>query len=92
MTFGDWVVDTERHSVTCASRPIQLTTKEYDLLAYLLENQREVLSRDKIMRDAWGADDADSPRSVDNFVKRLRVKLPFLHIETIYGVGYRCVQ
>lgn len=90
--MGRCEVDLERHVVTCDGTPVSLTTKEYDLLAFLLRNQNEILTREKIMQEAWGDEFQDTPRSVDNFVKRLRSKVPGLCIETVYGVGYRCIR
>jgi two-component system response regulator CssR len=71
---------------------IDLTSKEFDLLIYLLDNKRQALSREQIINNVWGNDYFGSDRVVDDLVRRLRQKMPALKIETIYGHGYRMVE
>lgn len=71
---------------------IDLTAKEFDLLLLFLRHQQQQLDREQILQNIWGNDYFGSDRVVDNLVRRLRRKLPELHLETIYGYGYRLVE
>lgn len=68
-----------------------LTYKEYELLKYMLQNKKIVLSREKIMQNVWGFDFEGESRTVDMHIKTLRDKLgakDYL-IKTVRGVGYK---
>ncbi len=90
---GDLKMDTARHIVQRAGRPVALTTVEYRLLEYLLRNKGRVLSRVDIEEAIWGLnDDADS-NVVDVYINHLRKKIdrPFHRplIHTVRGFGYK---
>jgi hypothetical protein len=68
---------------------IELTSKEYDLLYFLLGKKAQKFSRDEILYAVWGNDYTGSNRVVDDLMRRLRNKLPHLRVETLYGYGYR---
>lgn len=89
LTVDIYKIDTDRRSVYQDNELIQLTSKEYDLLIYLVENPGKAFSRDQILNVVWGEDYFGSDRVVDDLLRRLRQKLPKLQIETIYGYGYR---
>ncbi len=93
ITLGNLIVDPARREVTAAGRPIELRTKEFDLLVVLAENRGLVLSRDKLLELAWGYDFAGQTRTVDVHVAHLRDKLAGsnVEIETVWGVGYKLV-
>lgn len=94
VTFADWRVDTARHSVTRAGVAIELSRKEFDLLALLASHLGQVVTREVCLDTLWwGADLADT-RTLDTHVKRLRHKLEVdpaspRHLLTIRGVGFR---
>jgi phosphate regulon transcriptional regulator PhoB len=93
LTVGTVSLDPARHLVTIASRPVELTPKEFDLLHALLEAGGRVLSREHLLNRVWGyarADEIES-RTVDVHIRRLRAKLgpEERRIATIKGVGYR---
>ncbi len=71
---------------------IELTAREFDLLQLFIRHQQQQLDREQILQHIWGHDYFGSDRVVDNLVRRLRRKLPELHLETIYGYGYRLVE
>ncbi|MBQ8895001.1 MAG: response regulator transcription factor [Clostridia bacterium] len=69
---------------------VPLTQKEFDLLAYLMNNPREVLTRNQILNAIWNYDYEGDPRTVDTHIKQLRAKLKAngTFIRTIHGLGY----
>ena len=89
LSLGDYLVDKERRCVSCNGQNLSLTSKEYDLLLYLLEHPGKAFSRDQILTTVWGDDYFGSDRVVDDLMRRLRQKMPNLSVETIYGYGYR---
>jgi two-component system, OmpR family, response regulator len=90
--LGDVSLNRETHDVTIAGRPVELTAKEFDLLAYFLSNPGAVLSRDVLLDRVWGVSYPGGTRTVDVHVAQLRRKLgrPGL-IRTLRGSGYKAV-
>lgn len=90
--WGRLTVNRDTRSVEYAGEPVQLTKREFDLLAYLLQNQNIACSRDRLMEKVWGYDFRGETNLVDVYVRYLRNKLDYrFHIElirTIRGVGY----
>ncbi len=84
-------IDKDRRSVYCNQELISLTSKEYDLLIYLIDNPNKALSRQTIIDSVWGDDYFGSDRVVDDLMRRLRQKMPELSVETIYAFGYRFI-
>ncbi len=91
LTYKDLTQDDERHEVTAGGERVTLTFKEFELLRYLLLNQRIVLSRDRIMEAVWGYDFEGESRTVDMHIKTLRQKLGAAgaYIVTVRNVGYK---
>ena len=87
--FNGYVIDFDKRIVTENGVNINLTSKEYDLLFFLLQNKAKAFSRDQILDNVWGTDYFGSDRVVDDLMRRLRQKMPALNVETIYGFGYR---
>jgi DNA-binding response OmpR family regulator len=92
LTLGDLILNRETHDVTVAGRSVELTAKEFDLLAYFLANPGAVLSRDVLLDRVWGVEYPGGTRTVDVHVAQLRRKLgrPEL-IRTLRGSGYKAV-
>jgi DNA-binding response OmpR family regulator len=90
---GDVTLDQDRREVTAAGKPVELRTKEFDLLAVLMQNPGIVLTRERLLEIAWGYDFAGETRTVDVHVAHLRKKLAGAQtqIETVSGVGYKLV-
>ena len=87
---GAIVIDKAGHEVSVHGRPIQLTAKEFALLAYMCERRGKVLSRDHLLARVWGNRYDGGPRTVDIHVRRLRAKLGGdLPLETLRGSGYK---
>lgn len=90
VVMADYRIDLTSESVTTrAGVGIELTYREFQLLAYLLKNQHKPLTREQLLVQLWGNDYFGSDRVVDDLVRRLRKKMPALPLETIYGQGYR---
>lgn len=92
--FGDVEVNVAFHTVSRAGHPVDLTAREVRLLEQLVLHPGRVQSRQQLLDGAWGMDYEGSERTVDNFVRRLRVKLEPdadvpRHIVTVVGLGYR---
>lgn len=87
-------LDEGAHLAETAERPIDLTPREFELLACLMRHGGKVLSRDQLLKEAWGWEYLVETKTVDTHVKRLRDKLeaagvdPAL-VETVRGYGYR---
>ena len=92
LVYADLQLDPVTREVRRAGRPIELTPKEFDLLAYLLRHARRVLARERILQAVWGYDFGGDGAVLDVYVGYLRAKLeaagePRL-IQTVRGVGY----
>jgi len=91
---GTLRMDVERRVVTVADSAIELTRLEFDLLHRLLINPGRVLTRERLLEQAWGYEYVGDTRAVDSAVKRLRAKLRAASpdadcIESVRGIGYR---
>ena len=89
---GDLMVDLERYDVTVAGRRVNLTYKEFQLLALLASNPGRVYTREALLSNVWDYDYVGGTRTVDVHVRRLRSKVEgpgHSYIETIWNVGYR---
>ena len=90
LKVGALVVDRAGHEVVVEGRSIQLTAKEFALLAFLAQNRGRVFSRETLLARVWGARYEGGPRTVDIHVRRLRMKLgDALPLETLRGAGYK---
>lgn len=89
------VLDKKTREVAMNGTSIELTLKEFELLAYLMENSRRVASREELLDHVWGYDYCGETRTLDMHVKTLRQKLGAEGgslIKTVRGVGYRFVK
>jgi DNA-binding response OmpR family regulator len=91
LSSGELQVDLAQHVVTVEGAAIELTPKEFDLLALLVRNPGRAFARDYLLEKVWGYDYGGFDRTVDTHVLRLRKKLGSMgdRIETVWGVGYR---
>ncbi|MBN6189359.1 response regulator transcription factor [Aneurinibacillus sp. BA2021] len=89
LTVCSYTVWEKERRVWKGDEPIELTSKELDLLLLFLAHPGQALSREQMLAHVWGADYFGTDRAVDDLVRRLRKKMPDLHIETLYGYGYR---
>ena len=91
---GRLSIDSARREVTLDDRLIPLKPKEYELLLFMAEHRRQVLSRSMILERVWGWDYIGNSRTVDVHVRWLRKKIEAdpaqpTYITTIRGAGYR---
>ena len=90
VTVGDLEVDLRRREARRSGAVVALTTREFDLLAFLAGNVGLALSRQQLLDGVWGTDWYGDERTVDVHVAQLRKKLGSdLPLATVWGVGYR---
>jgi len=93
--FADVEVDLDRQLVRRAGQMVELTEREYDVLAFMIDAEGRALTRDHILSGVWGRGYFGTDRTVDNFIQRLRQKLDTAgspeHFLTVRGVGYRFI-
>jgi DNA-binding response OmpR family regulator len=92
--FGPVEIDVEARVMKVNGAECEVTALEFDLLKYLTDQPMRAVTREQIMQAVWGAGHAGTPRTVDNFIARLRSKIGDdpanpKFIETVRGVGYR---
>ena len=89
LIYRDIVMDLDAYRVTVDGALLDLTTREFELLKELLQNQGRVLTRSVLLGQLWNYDFIGDERIVDSHIKNLRKKLNRDYIETVRGVGYR---
>jgi len=92
LVVGDLSLNPDTHEVRRGDREIKLTQREFELLEYLMRNERIVISRQRLLEDVWGYDPFATTNTIEVFVSNLRRKLeaggePRL-LHTIRGAGY----
>ncbi|HTU86813.1 MAG TPA: response regulator transcription factor [Solirubrobacteraceae bacterium] len=92
LNIGDLKLNPDTHEVTRAGRTVDLTQREFELLEYLMRNERIVISRQRLLDEVWGYDPFSMTNTIEVFVSNLRRKLeaggePRL-LHTIRGAGY----
>ena len=92
--FGDAAVNFSAMEARRKGQPVALTTLEFKILRYMIQNERRVLSRDELLNRVWGYENYPHTRTVDNFILRLRQKFERdpsrpVHFRTVHGVGYK---
>jgi two-component system, OmpR family, response regulator NblR len=92
LRFGDLVLDLATRQALRNNRSIELTMKEFDLLRYLMEHPREVLTREQILENVWGYDFGGESNVIEVYIRYLRLKIDEEGekrlIQTVRGVGY----
>jgi DNA-binding response OmpR family regulator len=92
LRVGDLMLNPDTHEVSRGERKIELTQREFELLEYLMRNERLVISRQKLLDEVWGYDPFSITNTIEVFVSNLRRKLeaggePRL-LHTVRGAGY----
>ncbi len=92
LRFGELTLDLGNRTAIRNNRVIDLTMKEFELLRYLMEHPREVLTREQILENVWGYDFMGESNVIEVYVRYLRLKIDSDHdkrlIQTVRGVGY----
>jgi len=96
LRFGDVVVDLRQRRARNGREPLELSSREFELLEYLIDHADKVVTREELLSAVWGHGVAPLTRTVDNFVAKLRKKVERdprdpRHILTVHGSGYRFV-
>ena len=96
LALGPLRLDRITREVTSGDHRVELTSKEFNLLEYLMRSPGRVFTRTQILEHVWGYDFNPSTNAVDVAIQRLRKKLEPVNaaqwIESVRGVGYRCRQ
>ena len=92
LRYRGLLVDLDARECRADGALLDLTQREFDLLAEFIRNQGRVLTREILLSRLWGYDFLGDERIVDSHIKNLRKKLPVDCIETIRGVGYRAAK
>jgi len=91
LTCGELTLDTRSSRVSLAGMPVNLTSHEYKVLAYLMHRPNVVVSRTELTEHIYAQDFDRDSNTIEVFVGRLRKKMPPELIETVRGMGYRLV-
>ncbi len=94
LTEGEFVLDSAGRTVIHRGKQLTLTMKEYELLAFLIENKGKVIRKDILLDAVWGRDSFSEPSTLTVHIKWLRDKIEKdsknpKHIVTVWGVGYK---
>ena len=91
LQFADLVMNVDTHEVWRHEQPVDLTATEFNLLHYLLENARRVISKSELLDNVWGFEFRGDPNIVETYISYLRKKVDVIEpalIHTIRRVGY----
>jgi DNA-binding response OmpR family regulator len=97
LRFEDVVVDFRKYEASVGGKPVTMTRKEFAVLRALAAKAGAAMTRDALLREAWGYDVTPTTRTVDNHIVLLRAKLEAdpanpRHIVTVHGIGYKWVE
>jgi len=89
--YGGISIDKAGRTILVDGKQVEFSLREYELLTYLIENEKIALSRDKILNSVWNYDYYGDSRTIDSHIKKIRHKLgkKGKYIETIRGIGYK---
>ncbi|MEG4271546.1 MULTISPECIES: response regulator transcription factor [unclassified Microcoleus] len=92
LQFEDLILNGLTREVYRGSQLIELTAKEFDLLEFMLQNSRQVITRDRILEKVWGYDFMGESNIIEVYIRALRIKLEATNskrlLHTVRGVGY----
>lgn len=91
--FGDISLNLESHDLSCGSKSINLSYKEFSIANILISSEGQIVSKDMLISKVWGVESSAVDNNVEAYISFLRKKLKFLgsntQIETVRKVGYR---
>ncbi|TBL76280.1 response regulator transcription factor [Paenibacillus thalictri] len=92
LAYGAITLAVSEYEAVCNGQTVKLTSKEYELLSYLVQNKEQILKRDQIFNRVWGLDSDANETAVDLYIHYIRKKLMPSgcdhYIHTVRGVGY----
>jgi DNA-binding response OmpR family regulator len=96
-SFGNVQVDFKKMEASKNGKPLKLTAREFKVLKFLIQHEREAVTRDMLLDEVWGYESYPDTRTVDNFILSLRKKIEDdpsnpTHLLTIPTVGYKFVK
>lgn len=96
IVLGDLVIAPRSYSVTKAGKPVDLSAKEFEILACLAAYPGQVFSRERIYQTVWGLDSLGDDRAIAVYVRKIREQIESdpkhpAHLVTVWGVGYKLV-
>jgi DNA-binding response OmpR family regulator len=94
ITLGAIIINLKSFTIAKEGHELPLSPKEAEILKLFLDNPDEVIDRDRIIDKVWGDEYFPSPRTIDNFILKLRTKIEEdpkepRHIVTVHGAGYK---
>jgi DNA-binding response OmpR family regulator len=95
--FGNVEVDFKKQEATKKSKPLKLSSREFDILKYFVQHEGEVVTREMLLNDVWGYENFPTTRTIDNFILSLRKKIEDVqsrpkHLLTVHTSGYKFVK
>ena len=87
--YKEMTLDADSFSVSVGGKNVALTTREFEILKFLLENADRVVTREQLLNSIWGYDYVGDEKIANTHIKNIRKKLGVDYIETIRGVGYK---
>ena len=96
ITLGRLTINFKNYEASEKGRPVKMTHKEFEIIAFLYKNANKTVDRDELMSKVWGIDYEITTRTVDNFILKLRQKIETdtnnpKFILTVHGVGYKLI-
>lgn len=96
ITIGILEINFESYTATKKGKSVAMTSKEFEVIRYLWQHQKQVISRDDLLTQVWGYDESITSRTVDNFIMKLRKNIEKdpshpKHIITVHGAGYKLI-
>jgi two-component system, OmpR family, response regulator CiaR len=92
LRYGPILIPPNEYEAYCEDKPLKLSSKEFELLSYLIQNKEQILRREQIFNRVWGFDSDANETAVDLYIHYLRKKLMAFDcghlIHTVRGVGY----
>jgi two-component system, OmpR family, alkaline phosphatase synthesis response regulator PhoP len=89
LTFKDLIIDPEKYIVYYKDQELLLPKKEFRLLQILTSRPSKVFTREEIFEQLWGSDNFVGDRTIDVYIRKLRMKIGNKRIVTIKGIGYK---
>ncbi len=90
---ADLVLREEERRIMCKNTEVSLTSKEFELLEFLIKNKSKAFTREQLLSQVWGYEFIGDERAIDDLVKRLRKKISYVNstaeIVTVWGFGYK---